>query len=157
VTTHHYELEAEAPEASPAAPSLPELIRRLTEIIATSPESPLEIARRFGDVESDSAGGVYVKPWDTRLERVIVVKRHGTGETNDVELQLAAPGSVTVAELEALWGPAQHPPPLALETRTLIFRPPLPEEARFRPTVTLIVDGNETGPALWVKVIRDSL
>jgi hypothetical protein len=39
----------------------------------------------------------------------------------------------------------------------LIFRPPLPEGARFRPTVTLTVDGDENGPALWVAVIRDVL
>jgi hypothetical protein len=140
-----------------AAVTLPALIRDLVETVALSSASPLEIARRLGEVETDSAGGVYVRPGDPRLKKVIAVKRHGTGELNDVELQLAVPGSVTVAELEAMWGSPQHPPPLAIETRTLIFRPPLREGARFRATVTLTLDGDETGPATWVKVIRDAL
>jgi hypothetical protein len=62
-----------------------------------------------------------------------------------------------VAEIEALWGPAQHPPPLSLETRSVIFRPPLPEGARFLPTVTMTLEGDENGPATWVAVIRDPL
>ena len=138
-----------------ASVTLAELIRGLVETVAISSDLPLEIARRFGEVETDSAGGVYVRPRDPRLKKVIVVKRPGTGELNDVELQLAVPGSVTVAELEALWGPPQHPPALAIETRTVIFRPPLGEGARFRASVTLTLDGDETGPATWVKVIRE--
>jgi hypothetical protein len=184
-TTHHYDLEAIAPgkanvtltptAAGPAAPrppvrleitvlenakespALPEMILRLAATVATSHESPLEIAKRFGEVESDASSAVYVKPSDSRLKRVIVVRHPVTGDTGSVQLQLAVPGSITAAELEALWGPPQHPPALAIETRTLIFRPPLPEGARFRPTVTLIVDGLEDGPALWVNVIRDIL
>ena len=143
--------------APTASLTLPDLIRHLVEVIATSPDSSLEIARAFGEVESDGGGAVYVKPSDPRLKRIIVVKDSRIGGTNDVELQLAVPGSVTVAEIEALWGPAQHPPPLALETRSVIFRPPLPEGARFLPTVTMTLEGDENGPATWVAVIRDPL
>lgn len=144
--------------ATPAASlALPDLIRHLVEVIATSPDSPLEIARTFGQVETDAGGAVYVKPSDPRLKRVIVGKNPRIGGTNDVELQLAVPGSVTVAEIEALWGPPQHPPPLALETRSVIFRPPLPEGARFLPTVTMTLEGDENGPAVWVSVIRSPL
>ena len=125
--------------------------------VATSQETPLEIAKSFGEVESASRSAIYVKPSDPRLKRVIVVRHPASGDTGSVQLQLAVPGSLTAKELEALWGPAQHPPALAIETRTLIFRPPLPDGARFRATVTLIVDGLETGPTLWVYVIRDPL
>jgi hypothetical protein len=137
--------------------TLPELIRHLVEVIATSPDSTLEIAKGFGEVETDAGGPIYVKPSDPRLKRVIVARNPRIGGTNHVELQLAVPGSVTVAEIEALWGPAQHPPPLSLETRSVIFRPPLPEGARFLPTVTMTLDGDENGPAIWVAVIRDPL
>jgi hypothetical protein len=145
---------AAAPNASR---TLPELIRHLVEVIATSPDSPLEIAKRFGEVETDAGGAVYVKPSDPRLKRVIVGRNPRIGGTNDVQLQLAVPGSVTVAEIEALWGRAQHPPPLSLETRSVIFRPPLPEGARFLPTVTMTLEGDENGPATWVGVLRDPL
>jgi hypothetical protein len=140
-----------------ASRTLPELIRHLVEVIATSPDSTLDIAKRYGEVETDAGGAVYVKPSDPRLKRVIVGKNPRIGGTNDVQLQLAVPGSVTVAEIEALWGPAQHPPPLSLETRSVIFRPPLPEGARFLPTVTMTLEGDENGPATWVAVIRDPL
>ncbi len=144
--------------ATPTASlTLPDLIRHLVEVIATSPDSSLEIARTFGEVETDAGGAVYVKPSDPRLKRVIVGKNPRIAGTNHIELQLAVPGSVTVAEIEALWGPAQHPPPLALETRSVIFRPPLPEGARFLPTVTMTLQGDENGPAVWVAVIRDPL
>lgn len=144
--------------ATPTASlTLRELIRDLVEVIATSPDSPLEIAKRFGEIETDAAGAVYVTPSDPRLKRVIVGKNPRIGGTNDVQLQLAVPGSVTVAEVEALWGPAQHPPPLSLESRSVIFRPPLPEGARFLPTVTMTLQGDENGPATWVAVIRDPL
>ena len=138
-------------------PTLPELIRGLAETVAASSESPREIARRFGEVETDSAIGVYVRPSDPRLKRVIAVKRHGTADLNDVELQLAVPGSVTVAELEALWGAPSRPPALAIGTRSLTFRPPLREGARFGVRVSLILEGDETGPATRVKVMRDVL
>ena len=140
-----------------ASRTLPELIRNLVEVIATSPDSPLEIAKRFGEVETDTGGPIYVKPSDPRLKRVIVARNPRIGGTNHVELQLAVPGSVTVAEIEALWGLAQHPPPLSLETRSVIFRPPLPEGARFLPTVTMTLQGDANGPAIWVAVIRDPL
>jgi hypothetical protein len=140
-----------------ASRTLPELIRHLVEVIAASPKSPVEIASGFGEVETNAGGAVYVKPSDPRLKRVIVGKNPRSGGTNHVELQLAAPGSVTVAEIEALWGPAQHPPPLSLETRSVIFRPPPPKGARFLPTVTMTLDGDENGPAIWVAVIRDPL
>ena len=140
-----------------AADSLPEVIRHLVEVIATSPDSTLEIAKRLGEVESDTGGAVCVKPSDPRLKRVIVGRNPRSGGTNHVELQLAVPGSVTVAEIEALWGRAQHPPPLSLETKSVIFRPPLPEGARFLPTVTMTLEGDENGPATWVAVIRDPL
>lgn len=143
--------------ASNASRTLPELIRNLVEVIATSPDSPLEIAKRFGEVETDSGGPIYVKPSDPRLKRVIVARNPRIGGTNHVELQLAVPGSVTVAEIEALWGPAQHPPPLSLETTSVIFRPPLPEGARFLPTVTMTLQEDANGPAIWVAVIRDPL
>lgn len=143
--------------ASTASLTLPELIRHLVGVIATSPDSPLEIAKAFGEVETDGGGAVYVKPSDPRLKRVIVVKDSRIGGTNDVELQLAVPGSVTVAQIEALWGPAHHPPSLSLETRSVIFRPPLPDGARFLPTVTMTLQGDRNGPATWVAVIRDPL
>jgi hypothetical protein len=149
---------AASTNASPnASLTLPELIRHVVEIIATSPESSLEIARGFGEVETDAAGAVYVKPSDPRLKRVIVGRNPRIGGTNHIELQLAEPGSVTVAEIEALWGPAQHPPSLSLETRSVIFRPPLPEGAAFLPTVTMTLQGGTNGPAIWVAVIRDPL
>jgi hypothetical protein len=85
------------------------------------------------------------------------VKRHGTGALNDVELQLAVPGSVRPEELEALWGAPGRPPALAIETRTLVFRPAPLAGARFRATVTMTLDGDEAGPATWIKVIRDVL
>ncbi len=137
--------------------TLPELIRNLVEVIATSPDSPLELAKSFGEVETDSGGTVYVKPSDPRLKRVIVGKNPRSGGTNHVELQLAVPGSVTVAEIEALWGPAQHPPPLSPETRSVIFRPPSPEGATYLATVTMTLQGDANGPAIWVAVIRDPL
>jgi hypothetical protein len=148
---------AGATEAAKTTPGIPELVRALVEVVATSTEPPLAIARSFGEVESDSEGGVYVRPFDARLKRVVVVKRPGTGALNDVELQLDVPGSVRPAELEALWGAPSRPPALAIETRTLIFRPTPPAGARFRATVTLTLDGDEAGPATWVKVIRDAL
>ena len=150
---------AAARSKAPATASLtlPDLVRHLVEVIATSPDSPLEIAKAFGEVETDGGGAVYVKPSDPRLKRVIVVKDSRIGGTNDVELQLAVPGSVTVAEIEALWGPPQHPPALALETRSVIFRPPLPAGATFLPTVTMTLEGDENGPAVWVAVIRSPL
>lgn len=140
-----------------ASRNLPELIRHLVDVIATSPESPVEIASGFGEVETDTGGAVYVRPFDPRLKRVIVGKNPRSGGTSHVELQLAVPGSVTVAQIETLWGPAQHPPPLSLETRSVTFRPPLPGGARFLPTVTMTLDGDENGPATWVAVFRDPL
>jgi hypothetical protein len=139
------------------SPTLPEVIRLLTLTIATSRETPVEIARQFGEIETDSAAAVYVRPSDPRLKNVIVAKHPETGDIGSVQLSLAVPGSITEAELEALWGPAQHPPSFAVVTSTLIFRPSLPEGARFRPTVVLIVEGDEKGPALWAYVIRDIL
>ncbi len=144
--------------ATPTASlTLPELIQHLVDVIATSPDSSLEIASGFGEVETDSGGPIYVRPSDPRLKRVIVARNPRIGGTNHVELQLAVPGSVTVAEIEALWGPAQYPPPLSLETRSVIFRPPLPEGARFLPTVTMTLEGDADGPAIWIAVIRDPL
>lgn len=143
--------------APAASLTLPDLVRHLVDVIATSPDSPLEIAKGFGEVETDAPGAVYVKPSDPRLKRVIVARNPRTGGTNHVELQLSVPGSVTVAQIEALWGPAQHPPPLSLETRSVIFRPPLPAGATFLPTVTMTLEGDEKGPAIWVAVIRDPL
>ncbi len=144
--------------APTASLTLPDLIRHLVEVIATSPDSALEIARAFGEVETDGGGAVYVKPSDPRLKRVIVVKNSRIGGTNDVELQLSVPGSVTVAEIEALVGDRpQHPPPLALETRSVIFGPPLPEGARFLPTVTMTTGGGRERPSHRVAVIRDPL
>ena len=184
-TVHHYELEAVTPgratvvlmpvaagrepagrpvrleitvrEGAIETQPLAELIRGLVETVAVSKETPLEIARRFGEVEADVSSAVYVKPSERRLSRAIVVRNPATGDLGSVQLQLAVPGSLSALELEARWGPPHHPPALAIETRTLIFRPPLPAGARFRPTVTLIVDGLENGPALWVHVIRDPL
>jgi hypothetical protein len=86
-----------------------------------------------------------------------VVKHPETRGVGSVQLQLAVPGSVARAELEALWGPAQVPPALAIETRTLVFRPPPPPGARFQATVALVVEGDEHGPAIWAYVIRDPL
>ncbi len=143
--------------ASTASLTLPDLIRHLVEVIATSPDSPLEIARGLGEVETDAVGAVYVKPSDPRLKRAIVGRNPRLGGTNHVELQLAVPGSVTVDQIEALWGSAQRPPSLSLETRSVIFRPPLPEGARFLATVTMTLEGDENGPAIWVAVIRDPL
>lgn len=140
-----------------ASRTLPDLIRHLVEVIATSPDSSLEIARGFGEVETDTGGPIYVKPSDPRLKRVIVARNPRIGGTNHVELQFAVPGSVTVAQIEALWGPAQHPPPLSLETRSVIFRPPLPEGAGFLTAVTMTLEGDANGPAIWVAVIRDPL
>lgn len=131
------------------------VVRELAETVAASPGPPLELARSFGEVETDSEGAVYVKPSDPRLKRVVVVKRRETGELNDVELALATPGSLAVSELEALWGPPSLPPPLAIETRSLVFRPAAPAGARFRATVVLVADGDESGPVLEVKVVRD--
>ena len=182
-TTHHYELEAAKPgtarvtlAARPASPAaagqtvvlevtvrspraevpLATLVRDLVATVAGSPASPLEIARRLGEVESDSEGGVYVRPADSRLKRAIVVKRRETGGLNDVQLQLATPGALRAAELEALWGEPARPPQLAIGETKLVFRPPVPAGAPYRATVSLTVDGDESGPVTWVDVIRDA-
>lgn len=185
VTTLHYELEAvsagtakvvlvsrpASPEAkrtpvvlevtvrpAAAAPApLTGVVARLVETVASPSPSPLEVGRAFGEVESDSEGAVYVKPRDPRLKRVVVVKKHGTGELNDVQLQLASPGSLRVAELERLWGAPARPPLLAVGETKLLFRPPVPAGAGFRATVALTLEGDETGPVTWVDVIRDAL
>ena len=146
---------AGAASAAGGGETLAALVVGLADRVATSPESPVEIARRFGAVEADTPGAVYVAPADPRLKKVIVAKRHGTAELNDVELQLATPGALAVAELEALWGPAGRPPALAIETRTLLFRPTPPAGSRFHATVALTVEGAGDGPVTWVKVIRD--
>lgn len=147
-----------APAATAAgaeAPSLPEVVARLVETVASSSATPLAIARSFGEVESDSEGGVYVKPSDARLSRVIAVKRHATGELNDVQLQLAVPGALSAAELERLWGEPGRPPMLSIGETKLVFRPGAPEGSRFRAIVALTLDGDETGPVTWIDVIRD--
>ncbi len=105
-TAHHYELEAVAPGRAtvvltPVAasrepvgrsarleitvkvraieiPALPELVLGLVETVAVSQETPLEIARRFGEVEADASSAAYVKPSDRRLSRVIVVRHPAT-------------------------------------------------------------------------------
>lgn len=146
---------AGAAAAVVAGETLAALVVGLADRVATSPESPVEIARRFGAVEADTPGAVYVAPADPRLKKVIVAKRHGTAELNDVELQLATPGALAVAELEALWGAPGRPPALAIETRTLLFRPTPPAGSRFQATVAVTVEGTEDGPVTWVKVIRD--
>lgn len=144
---------ATGPSAAP--PSLPEVVARLVETVASSSATPLEIARAFGEVEGDSAGGVYVKPSDARLRRVIAVKRHATGELNDVQLQLAVPGGLAPADLARLWGEPGRPPALSIGETKLVFRPGVPEGSRFRAIVALTLDGDETGPVTWVDVIRD--
>jgi hypothetical protein len=184
VTTLHYELEAVSAgtarvvlvprPASPSAPGAPvvlevtvraessspvplaDLVAQLVETVAASSTSPLEIARTFGEVESDSEGAVYVKPADGRLRRVLVVKKHASGALNDVQLQLASPGSLRAAELERLWGAPGRPALLAIGETKLVFRPPAPAGARYRATVALTLEGDETGPVTWVDVIRDT-
>lgn len=144
--------------ASAAAPeTLAGVVVRLVGTVASPSPAPLEVARAFGEVESDSEGAVYVKPGDPRLKRVVVVKRHATGDLNDVQLQLASPDSLRVAELERLWGAPARPPLLAIGETKLVFRPPVSDGARFRATVALTLDGDETGPVTWVDVIRDAL
>jgi len=182
VTTLHYELEAVAagtarvvlsprPASGEAvappqvlevtvrasSPSLAGLVEQLAATVATSAATPVELARLLGEVESDSAGGVYVKPGDPRLARVIVVKKHASGALNDVQLQLATPGALTAAELERLWGPPSRPPLLAVGETKLVFRPPAPHGARYRAVVSLTLDGDEKGPVTWVDVIRDTI
>ncbi len=184
VTTHHYELEAVAPgtarvvlaphlagreagqppvvvdvtvrAAVPGPSTLADLVVRLAETVASPSATPLAIARTFGEIESDSEGGVYVKPSDPRLARVIVVKRHASGELNDVKLRLAVPGALAAAELERLWGPPTRPPLLAIGETKLVFHPRAPEGARFRAVVSLTFEGDEAGPVAWVDVIRDA-
>jgi hypothetical protein len=106
-------------------------------------------------VESESEGGIYVRPADPRLRKAIVVKRHETGGLNDVQLQLATPGALQAAELEALWGEPGRPPQLAIGETKLVFRPPVPAGARHRATVSLTLEGDESGPVTWIDVIRD--
>ena len=182
VTTLHYELEAVRPgvarvtlaprpasrgaarppvvlevtvRSADARAPLPELVRALVSTVAGAAESPLEVGRRFGTVESDSEGGVYVKPADSRLRRVIVVRKRDTGELNDVQIQLAEPGALSASELVALWGAPGRPPTLAVGESKLVFRPPAPAGAPYRATVALTLDGDENGPVTWVDVIRD--
>lgn len=184
VTTHHYELEAVAPgtarvvlaprlagreagqppvvvevtvRAAVAGPAtLVELVVRLAETVASPSATPLAIARSFGEIESDSESGVDVTPSDPRLARVTVVKRHASGELNDVQLRLAVPGALAAAELERLWGPPTRPPLLAIGETKLVFHPQAPEGARFRAVVSLTLDGDEAGPVTSVDVIRDA-
>lgn len=56
-----------------------------------------------------------------------------------------------------LWGPPAIPPSFAVTRTSLAFSPPPPPGAAFRSVVTVVTDGDEKGPVLWVQVIRDIL
>lgn len=153
-----------SPHALPESPpkervmsqlSLPDLVRNLAERVAFARESPLDIARSFGTIESENSSWITAIPSDQRLKHVITTIRPDSSLLGNVELVLAVPGSITAAELAAFWGAPGIPPSLAITRTTLIFYPPAPPDAPFRAIVTIVTDGDETGPALSVQVIRD--
>ena len=135
--------------------SLPDLVRHLADRVAFALESPAELARLFGVVETENSSWISVVPSDPRFKQVLVTLRPDTGLLGNVELILAEPGSIRSQELAAVWGPPRIPPGLAIGRTTLIFYPPFPPGAPYRAIVTIQTDGDEEGPALSVQVIRD--
>ena len=93
------------------------IVAQLAEAVTASSATPIEIARRFGAIEETSDGAIYVRPSDSRLRRVIVVKRHQTGDLNDVQFQLAEPGALIVEDLARRWGRPARPPSLVSARR----------------------------------------
>jgi len=148
---------AGADAAANSQPPLPDIVAQLVEAVTAVSVTPIEIARRLGAIEEESDGAIYVRPSDSRLRRVIVVKQHQTGDLNDVQFQLAKPGALIVDDLARRWGRPARPPNLVIGETKLVFRPPARPGARFRATVALTLDGDETGPVTWVAVIRDAI
>lgn len=136
---------------------LPELVRQLAERIALTPETPLEVAASLGTIAGEHSSWIDVTPSDPRFSSITVSLRSWGDPLGNVQLNLTLPGSLTTSELAALWGPPAIPPSFAVTRTSLAFSPPPPPAAAFRSVVTVVTDGDEKGPVLWVQVIRDIL
>jgi hypothetical protein len=131
------EARAHAPEAAArgvdaGAQSMIETLRRLCALLVTEEITAREVASRMGSDVQDPGSGLALRfrPADPACREAHVARVPGSEEPAHVEFELAAPGTVTVAEVTAAFGaykslPRLHPG----DSQRIIMRLGAPEDA----------------------------
>ena len=96
------------PQSGPE--SIVTMIDSLCDWLTKGPRSATSTAERLGTIDSEGGSAIYVNPASAAFSQVIVSREADSSATSYVELVLAQPGSVTVAELQDKFGEYSTPP-----------------------------------------------
>lgn len=102
----------EATAKSTGVNQMTDALKRICDLISSSPMMAAELAGKLGSVTRDLGGDLQVefRPTDARFAGGEVTRKFGTGEASSVGLTLAAGQSLALAELQAAFGAFQVGP-----------------------------------------------
>lgn len=120
----------EAIEKSTGVNQMTDALKRICDLISSSPMTAGELAGKLGTVTRDLGGNLQVefRPTDARFAAGEVTRKFGTQDASSVGLTLVAGQSLPLADLQAAFGPFQIGPKVHHDRPDLasFHLPPLP-------------------------------
>lgn len=100
-------------------------LQRIAKMLCTDPLSAEQVARAIGTVTQDYGGSLQlvVRPSDTAFSEADVGRQYGTQNPSTVRLKIADSKSMTVAELQAVFGDYSEGPRLHFDSPPEIVFP----------------------------------
>ena len=120
-------------------------IDSLCDWLTEEPRSAQSAAQKLGAIESEGSSAVYVEPASGAFSKAIISRETDSSDTSYIELSLAEPGAVTVAELEAKYGEYTEPPRVHFDSPAAIHF--FVDRGPDRPLTCLVVAKIDEGEA----------
>ena len=118
---------------STGANPMTDALKRMCDLLSSSPMSAPELAGKLGTVTKDLGGDLQIefRPTDARFAAGDVTRTPGTHEASAIGLTLAAGQALSLAELEAAFGPYRIGPKIHADRpdRASFHLAPLPGRA----------------------------